>query len=151
MTTKVNRIKTASKLKITLDERAALIKVMGWLKDGVLHEDINGATGKFNMNTKCNALDCGTVACIGGWVYLAMQKIAIYAKTPSPVILAKACDYVGSHKSPELHGLYYPYQVKKDWGTITSAEAAQAIRNFLTSGDPQWASIVEPTDLYHES
>lgn len=129
--------KTATDLGITEAEQEALIKVLGMLeRDELVHyrrpaficwsqvePDIpNG----FNMETQGIRKPCGTVACIGGWVaFLIGQSQDDYVN--------KAEDVDGG-----LHDLY--------WGHVdadtTPAQAALAVRNYLTDGDPRWNEIV---------
>jgi len=131
--------KKASELKITPKEHAALITVMGWLKDGSLHE---GTGGGFDMSDACGFSDCGTVACIGGWVSISIQGFAVEAELIPYAIRSSASQYVWEGYSKALDQLYYPREVYVDWETITASEAATAIANFLTSGDPSWDFVV---------
>ena len=132
--------KKASELKITPKEHAALITVMGWLKDGSLRE---GPGGGFDMSDACGFSACGTVACIGGWVYLAMQGLKFDVGPLDRDARIEARMYVAEDKTEALHDLYYPWNIGfTKWETITASEAATAIANFLTSGDPSWDFVV---------
>jgi len=131
--------KTPTELKITPREHAALIKVMGWLKDGSLR---GGDDGQFDMSQICEVSICGTVACIGGWVFLARQGIAVGAGALDDGTIDRADKYVSSDRSPALKNLYYPEDRRWAWEAITASEAATAIANFLATGYPSWSSVV---------
>jgi hypothetical protein len=85
----------------------------------------------FNMSAACETHECGTVACIGGWVAreLGMDK-------------DEAASFVyGIKPYSPLHELFYP-TTDKDWNTITPKKAAQAIDNFIKTSNPKWAEVV---------
>ena len=116
----------------------AHIKVLGMLERGDLrHEELKsgliGSGEMFNMSWPKVELECGTVACIGGWV-------AILAKEDPE-------DWVSSrHRSEQLHRLYYPPIMSTGVGLyskITVEQAAIALRNFLTFGEARWESTVQ--------
>jgi len=129
---------TAQDLKITEDERSALIKILGMLERGEFHKnDFSTHEYGFNMNLCVYPLGrnqswglsgqkCGTVACIGGWVAMMMGK-----ESTRDII-----EYV--HGRNPLRRLYWPNINMGDYTNITTAQAAHAVSNFLTTGNPDW-------------
>ena len=106
---------------MTNEEHEALIKVRDLLDSGALD-------GQFSMNYAEAIDDCGSVRCIGGWM-------AHYMSIPD------ASRYVSRHA--ELHDLFYPgSDIDVDWDDITPAQAVQAIDNFITTGEPEWSTIL---------
>jgi hypothetical protein len=77
--------------------------------------------------------NCGAVHCIGGWV-TKLTGVNLPEKD-------------GEEWDAELAGreglynLFYPHQIR-DWSRITVAKAAEAIRNYLTTGKPNWEEVV---------
>jgi hypothetical protein len=130
----VQNFKTATELKISSAERKALIKVLGMLERGEL-VDVPHDTHRLSIkptvpngfNMECVYLEtkCGTVACIGGWVAHLM-------KHPDP------WNYIDleDNRSEPLYRLYWKFS-----NNTGVAEAAVAVRNFLTFGDPKWDEI----------
>lgn len=128
-------------LGISIKEMNALRKVRDGLREGrfrhvtspELDEDAKVKKDKplFNMEKACaTGYECGTVACIGGWVALQMK-----------IAPEEAAKYVYDGRSTSLDKLYFP-DVVKEWDLITPKKAAKAIDNFLTTGDPQWRKVV---------
>ena len=169
-------MKTHIELGISEAERAGLIKVRDYLRGpgaGTFEPEQNWdddaapydeARLMFNMGETCSAYECGTVACIGGSLSLALEGILL---RPSLIVGAgeqsRANAYVRKHYvggSPEgaepfLHDprmrpiydaapgiakLFYPRPIE-DWDGINTADAADAIDNFLAIGDPLWSAI----------
>lgn len=125
--------KTVAQLKITDAEFDALAKVLGMLERGELkHQRGFGSSYNkdhfgFNMGDWCTRNECGTTACIGGWVAL------FTGRDPK--------NYVHSAVGA-MRELYFP---KADDGhllgtmnQITTDQAAIALRNYLTHGEPRW-------------
>lgn len=123
--------KTPSELGISDAEFDALYKVLGMLERGELvHHQYRSSSEKrelikgFNMaGWPCPGTkdECGTVGCIGGWA----EVIGQLHFTPN------------SFK--RLHPLFYPKPRSTSlYGNITPAQAAIALRSYLTSGDPCW-------------
>lgn len=125
--------KTPADLGVSKVEFYALIKVLGMLERGELvdHKCIN-SHGKFeptipngfNMNCSGEKTACGTVACIGGWIAILLEKPHTY------VYETRA----------NLHNLFWGYLPN-----TTVAEAAIATRNFLTFGTALWNEIRNPS------
>lgn len=123
--------KTASALRITDAEFDALVRVLGALERGELihvpdrHETLPFPKGQssFNMNlwNAPSNEDCGTVHCIGGW---AEQFGGITWGLPRPIALTAL--------------FYPPLKAKVGYDDITTAQAAIALRNYLTHGEPRW-------------
>jgi hypothetical protein len=74
--------------------------------------------------------ECGTISCIGGLAELVAGK---------PVFHNGSSTY-----NPDtLHYLFNPSCIPvTQWDEITTEQAAQALRNFLTTGRPNWKEIV---------
>ena len=123
---------SAQQLRISDKERNALIDVLGRLERGELQhvqwdvedDDLVG----FNMGT----FKCGSVHCIGGWCDRLHGT--------SFADLEDSRDI-----PPRLHDLLYVEidgkYVDHDLEDITVAEAAEALRNYLTTGAARWARI----------
>jgi hypothetical protein len=88
--------------------------------------------GLFNMamwgSDDSHPRECGTIACIGGTAALISGDKAMFR------------GLLHSQK-PMLHNLFFPNHGSCDWDDITVEQAGQALRNFLTSGDPRWDLI----------
>ena len=82
-------------------------------------------TGSFNMAWWCNSLPnkCGTVACIGG----------------TAEMLGKV-DF-GGNRTDELDDLFYP-PTNYDYNNITTNQAADVLRNYLTTGHANWDEVL---------
>lgn len=121
---------TAADLGITEAEVSALIKVLVLLElQEIKHvaekEDANGDC--FNMNWEESKSKCGTVRCIGGWAAHFMGQ--------------NAETYVWNADG-KLRELFFPHTADLDWDSYTTAQAATALRNYLTTGDAQWADVI---------
>lgn len=159
-------MKTAEQLGISAEEHAALITVRGGLKEGrYIHvrvaEELE-SEGKpaperiFNLATTffgedCGVLPgCGQVGCIGGWVgyELGYKSPGHYVSAYEPFELN-----VGKSNSP-LSQLYYPYidgDLLETLEDVTELQAAQAIENFLNTGDPDWESAAPDVVAKHRA
>ena len=136
--------KTATELGISEKLHGALILVKGMLeRDEIVHAtrdyDVDDyplpeaapEVWKFNMSdwrTKVTFAGgpCGSVACIGGsceW------------------LLKERLSDADEDRAMEL---FYPHEVgsSSNWSEITPAQAARAIGNFLTTGEPKWREAV---------
>jgi hypothetical protein len=125
---------TPEDLKIEERDHAALIQVLGMLERGELvHERTRDKGHSFNpqvpngFNMECSGTKtaCGTVACIGGWV---------------AYLTGRSNEYVNSLEELDcsLQELY--------WGNTnertTPDQAASALRNYLTLGEPRWGEVM---------
>lgn len=125
--------KTPADLGIKDVEFEALVKVLGMLERGELREapkpnrtwDHHTFKG-MGFNMECSGVKnaCGTVACIGGWAAYLMGR--------------PMNEYVNYHYSTPLENLF--------WGNTNEetsiSQAAIALRNFLTHGEPRWAEAL---------
>lgn len=121
--------KTAAELGIAEDEKSALAQVLGMLERGELvHCPLKSAplvtSHRFNMGTWDGMLSgCGTVYCIGGWAEKLLGRVA----------------FCNSPKS--LDKLFFPddyHNRIRQLDDITVTQAAIALRNYLTHGEPLW-------------
>lgn len=113
--------KTAAELGIDGDKVSALVKVLGMMERGEISED------NFCM------LDwtCGTVACIGGWAErMGSPQFGYLEDMPKSLARLVYPDSFGM-KNEQLRN-------------ITRAQAAHALRNYLTLGEARWAKILAP-------
>lgn len=134
--------KSAADLEISQPQLEALIKTLVLMETGEIkfvHLDeksfessVEGKSheGLFNMNVWNAFTPCGTVCCIGG-----------------------TAEYVGKVNFPGgcmegmpegLDRLFYPYELPDhQWNDITVEKGAQALRNYLTYGEPRWKEVME--------
>lgn len=122
--------KTPIELKITDAEFDALYKVLGMLERGeVDHTDARTPTipNGFNMAVVRRSHRCGTAACIFGW-----------ARTVNPMMTGTG--------TPGLFELFTAINFKVhhqlDLEKVTVSQAAIALRNYLTHGEPRWAEAI---------
>lgn len=124
--------KTATELEIPQKLFDALLKVRDILESGKLvHHPISFPTipNGFNMLDWKTRDECNTVACIGGWAEMfAGEKFNSDRFTEG---FYRLC-YPKS-----LPGDRYNYNYDK----ITTAQAARAITNYLTTGDSKWQEV----------
>jgi hypothetical protein len=151
---------TAEQLNIDTGLHAALIRVLKGLESGKLRHvpDTNDldfiSPSLFNMSVVAQrqslASDhCGTVGCIGGWAYALMNGkkvdgIWIFDRE-------RADNFVSNAPTEDLRELFYPgnYSCQSDrweYDNITAEQAAQALRNYLTNGRPEWEEVLAGTD-----
>ena len=118
--------KTSAALGISDQEFDALVKVLGMLERGELLDspEHNPIASNFGFCIGCQYKNhnCGTLACIGGWVaILTNHRLGPF-------------EYVNSYMwSGGLHELYWKYP-----RGAKATHAAIALRNFLTCGEPRW-------------
>ena len=136
---------TADDLEISERQKDALIKTLVLLETGKLkhtQRPVDGTylgengkfTGQFNMNQwRHTYRECGSICCIGGTAELIGR-----------VSFAEA--------SGNLHRLFYPsiLVASNDWNHITPAQAARALRSYLTTGDARWDLVLCPQVTGHE-
>jgi len=120
----------------------------------------------FNLEVSANSVyNCGTVACIGGWCWLLNKEEPVATEDGSIIYdvgaLERADYYVHSQRE-KLNELFYPpfgryfadaesgsededfWRVLSDcYTSVTPAQAAKAIRNFLKNGDADWFSVMK--------
>lgn len=127
----MQNFKSAADLGLTEPQKEALMKTLVLLETGKLeHAKIDDGimggsdkfTGHFNMHVWCREHSCGTIACIGGTAELIGGVVFGYGK-----------------QHMQLHNLFEPHDFDWQlWQNITPAQAATALRSYLTTGDARW-------------
>lgn len=132
--------KTASYLKITRRQFEALCKTLVLLETNKLvHTPTRNSsslpfkeatfTGHFNMDAWSVVYRCGTVACIGGTAELVggLERQSMHNAAMSNV---------------QLYNLFYLSHNNRydnnSFSKVTTAQAAVALRSYLTTGDARW-------------
>lgn len=129
--------KTADELEIQEDQKAALIKTLVLFETGKLRhthipscyytipeDDQTEFTGHFNMlHWYAEFKECGTIACIGGTA--EMVGGVQFGSIPS-----------------NLQELFSPCISQIDYGKITTAQAARALRSYLMTGNANWKAAL---------
>jgi hypothetical protein len=144
---------SAKELDIDEATRRALIKVVEILPDiqpldpaqrsNTRHRVEYSTPLLFDMDRGRAHYDCGTACCIGGLVALIKQgrlKKAQHVITITKSDADAIHDCLGNAHG-ELYTLFYPSLDTPEWLAITPAIAAQAVVNYLTTGDPKWSSL----------
>jgi hypothetical protein len=134
---------TAEYLGLTEEQHEALIAALDALESGAVNYRENHAAyypvvpckeaklpHNFNMDTWRGEDGCGTVCCIGGLAEVMAQKSVF-----------TSCDI------PEyLDRLFYPsYKYDdsvREFSEINAKQAAAALRNYLTTGEPKWNEVM---------
>jgi hypothetical protein len=129
----MQNFKTASDLGLTEPQKEALMKTLVLLETGKLEhskafdfsyeeEPTRAFSGKFNMRYWTEAgPQCGTIACIGGTAELISGVKFEYSMVSG------------------LRDLFQPALINMaNWADITPAQAATALRSYLTTGDARW-------------
>lgn len=123
--------KTATDLGISEVERDALIKVLGMLERGEL---VHGARSMKDHPTRLRVFNmgdwhCGSAGCLGGWTeYVGgLEQLSLHER---------------SYNSEGLHQLFYPdgagFCTPLEMSNISTQQAAHALSNYLTTGEPRW-------------
>jgi hypothetical protein len=120
----------AGVLGISPMAQAALIKVLGMLERGELHHCRRGddiRPNGFNLANHRVELACGTVACIAGWADIVARprRLNLLRQAARSTALAELC-------APESFC----------WHAVTPEQAASALRNYLTLGEPRWQDAI---------
>ena len=130
--------------------------------------DIKPKPDQRNFNLEVTAdsdFECGTVACIGGWLWLLNKEKPAATKDGSIVYHYKATnraiDFVSSRRGKLYHLFYPPFELfaadaeedseeedfwrelSSSYTKVTPAQAAKAIRNFVENGDADWFSVMK--------
>jgi hypothetical protein len=140
----MQNFKSATDLGITEPQKNALMKTLVLLETGKLthvpDKEIKGDmpkgkrtfSGMFNMGawSGADAHRCGTICCIGGTAELIGN-------------VTFGGGFGRGIESPALKGLFYPSI--DSWDSITTEEAATALRSYLTTGDARWDLAVAPS------
>lgn len=127
--------KTANELQITEPQLSALIKTLVLFETGKIKyvpvspddfcpdDDNRKFSGHFNMVAWSMKHPCGTVACIGGTAEMV-----------------GGVDFQLLETNDELDKLFYPEPYS--YGGVTVEQAARALRNYLTFGEPRWKEVL---------
>lgn len=149
---------TAAELDILPAEHEALAWFIEEVEAGRIKRH-GPAAHRFNMAISCvrgsvTAGDCGTVACIGGWMAMRMglnvPAASAYVSAP---ILSKP---FGSRGGYALLALFHPLAglyAHDWWRTITAAQAARVAKEFMYGGAtriaPAWQEVYDEWALNH--
>lgn len=150
----MNAVMTAEQLNITQKEYDGLLWVRDLLKSKKLvyidDDEFPEGRNAFNMSLGHKRYECGSVACVGGWVWVHMNldkvvqsggpEFGFYEVTEWQA--SNAHDYVYNPTSGRLSDLYFPPS-HINYESITAEQAVEAIDNFLRSGEPDWEGIWE--------
>lgn len=135
--------KSPTDLGISDAEFSALIKVLGLLeREEVEHFKVgsfaasrgHGSPTGFNMALIKTGTDCGTAACILGWA----RELAADRDLFRGELASKLEDLFCMGGSHGFRGKFSE--------EILPAEAAIALRNFLSCGEPRWNDIFQAAE-----
>mgnify|MGYP001610561516 FL=1 len=125
------QLKTAEELRITEEQRCALVKALAFLQEDkikyrplegpVLGFKSKGKVDHFNMRAWTREYECGTVCCIGG----TAQALSGTSFPNSSVF-----------RNRNLNNLFYPSN-QEAWNA-TPQQAARALSNYLSTGYASW-------------
>jgi hypothetical protein len=132
--------KTAQDLGISEGQKSALEKTLVLMETGKIRHvpaqdygkrcfySPKGFSGNFNMSDWTYGSACGTVACIGGTAEMVGNV-----------------DFGTGMSTEGLRQLFYPdYEnEEEEYNDITVEQAARALRNYLTTGRPDWDTVLE--------
>ncbi|WP_316200975.1 MULTISPECIES: hypothetical protein [unclassified Bradyrhizobium] len=128
---------SADALQIMPAEHKALLEVRELFANGAFHHDHEmnfGQPNGFNMECLFDKRECGTTACIGGWMWAVMKRDGATESL-------NGSRYVKDDRSYRLQFLFYPPLDDLNGMTydyITPGAALSAIDNFLSTGEPNW-------------
>lgn len=149
----VEHVKNTTAFREDWQARGA-IETLKWLEAGAPHQ-LDGLEGKFNFNMRHFVLlnGCGTTCCIAG----AIAQFGVPLIDPVRVtdneqewgaltldmefgLTALSRITLSDEERDELHALFYLDGVPttKVLSEITPAEAAYALRHYLTAGTTLW-------------
>lgn len=138
--------KSADQLGITEPQKSALMKTLVLLETGKLTHvtgDLNVKsvhselyTGHFSIRAWAADTDCGTVRCIGG-----TAEAVGHVKFDN---WSHGGAHFPEHPRHRLYNLFSPPLPTSAWGAITDAQAAAALRSYLTTGNAKWHEAVSP-------
>ncbi len=126
--------KTPADLDLTEVEFDALAKVLGMLERGDLTYAQFAEGDTFNMGFWQSVEKCGTIGCICGWANHVSGGRAFRG--------VGGTGYRGHNES--LRDLFIPFRdpngeiANAKLRRVTMAQAATALRSYLTSGDARW-------------
>ena len=130
--------KTPAELCLNDHEFAALQTLLGMLERGEIpHHKV----GPLTLDPELTCFDmtdwhCGSAACLGGWA-------EHLGKLPRMSLSARADRHKGMYDlfypdGPDGHGVI-PFRRLQG---VTPSQAAIALRNFLTHGEPRWSEAL---------
>lgn len=143
---------TAKELGLNEGERAGLIKAMRALERGEIkhvkldhravdawravvdHPEDGGNFFNMGIWAAKGPYDCQTVCCIGGWAQAFYDETRLDGLPGCGLLKA-------TRGNRQLYDLFHP-SIYSSYDDITPAEAALAIRNYLTTGDACWSQVV---------
>jgi hypothetical protein len=133
-----NNFKTPSALGISDTEFEALVAVLGMLERGEIPTD------QFNMRRVQHP--CRTPACLCGWANHVSggQAFPLEARSRQ-TLFSTTTTYAPRWKDlpqPVLQLFAYDGQATDPVYVATPSQAAIAVRNFLTLGEPRWAEAL---------
>lgn len=120
--------KTPVELEISETVFNALVTVLGMLERGEISAKEFDMEYWWEPGRDASGRFCGTVGCIGGWTTHVARRSGARAREI----------YVG-YLDP-LYELFHP-SVPMAW-RATREQAVQAMRNYLTDGDPDWKWVM---------
>lgn len=138
--------KTPADLGITDAEFSALSKVLGMLERGEIKysagsRDVPGQ--RFNMSIVYHLGSCGSVGCIMGWAKTVGQDRDLFESTCSSDDQSTQQQRVNElFLFTDEPNISLMQSIGRTINSVTDAEAAIALRNFLTHGDPRWAEAL---------
>jgi hypothetical protein len=91
----------------------------------------------FNMSFPLIAAECGTVCCIGGFVWVQEHGAKITDEHCDHGFNRNTADYVYNTVS-KLYALYFPHLHNQNWGHIKPTAAAKVVEHFLFTGEIKW-------------
>lgn len=119
--------KPPTDLRISDREQVALIKVLGMLERGEISQRM------FDMSTIGDG--CGTVGCLMGWAKFVSGDVKLFDDLHE----------TQGHISP-LHHLFMFCVTRSaqlvQRASVRPAQAAMALRSYLTTGDADWAEAL---------
>ncbi len=150
---------TAEALGITQVEHDALIAFRDEVLPTLVHdadqiipqgEAIDGKTKGLNMSIVLNKAECGTTACIAGWMHVIMTEKGVAPQ-------GNAFQYGMYERSRPLGSLFCPFtdsngnflvdahglEIDVPYEIIDTDVVKGAIDNFLTTGDPDYQSLID--------
>jgi hypothetical protein len=151
--TKPRVVLSADRLGIKPYEHQALTEIRESFANRIFYHDRDIEMLKpdgFNMNVILSEDECGTTACIGGWMFLAMERDRT---NPCP----RAHQYIQTYRSRALGPLFFPFTDinRRDmtgdedqpydfpFELMPPEFALAAIDNFLATGDPDWPAVTQ--------
>lgn len=121
---------TPTDLGISEVEQTALVTVLGMLERREIDDE------HFNMSSYQN--ECGTVGCLCGWAYMVSEGAAF-----PEVALARGATPKLSRRLPDtLRSMFWIDRIEMLFKGATAAQAAQALRTYLTTGKDDWANVL---------